>query len=168
MCFSNLRVHVSDTGSFFCVALAHPLSVTSLCTTVSPRLHNRSLYMEGGPVTCHFVIARRGSGERDLIAEAPRPVRYCVGWRPHLSRLGVFRTNPVQANFAGFFLFLLPFFPPHFPGGGQATQELPCFLPWAPFLGSLPVHPYPILKSPRGSQRKRSSMTPATSPVCLT
>lgn len=138
MCFSNLRVHVSDTGSFFCVALAHPLSVTSLCTTVSPRLHNRSLYMEGGPVTCHFVIARRGSGERDLIAEAPRPVRYCVGWRPHLSRLGVFRTNPVQANFAGFFLFLLPFFPPFSWGGGRPLRSCLASCPglpsWAPSL----------------------------------
>lgn len=75
--------------------------------------------------------------------------------------------NPVQANFAGFFFFFF-FFPPIFLGGGQATQELPCFLPCAPFLGSLPVHPYPILKSPRGSQRKRSATTPATSPVCLT
>lgn len=35
--------------------------------------------------------------------------------------------NPVQANFAGFSFSSS--------WGGQATQELPCFLPSAPSLG---------------------------------
>lgn len=46
-----------------------------------------------------------GSGkgeEREVIAEAAAPIRPRARRESHLSRLGVFKTNPVQANFAGF------------------------------------------------------------------